>query len=210
VKTVAAVDIRADGVRQNAHRDGAFCHLKAEARRTVADVQTHAAFQGGSDGCTQFAGWGENAVWLAVVAVGDDVARAEQFSDFVEVWRVITNVYHQRQVAVLFLDSFRTFQWRNAILTDHAAAHARFQANDKIRVTFNRLFHRIGVDVSQISQLVLRNQSNAGDVQQSVNLGCRFAGDGVKIVHVIRPGTARIHHGGDTSGNAHAVWSSSW
>ena len=114
-------------------------------------------------------------------------------------------MHHQRQVAVLFLNRFRARQRGDAVFTDHAAAHARLQANDKIRVALHRLLHRVGVNIRHIGQLVLGDQPHAGDVQQGKHLGGGFAGDGVKIVHVVGAGTARVHHGGDAGGNAHAV-----
>ena len=72
-------------------------------------------------------------------------------------------------------------------------------------MAFHRLFHRVGVNIGHVGQLVLGNQPHAGDVQQGKHLGGCFAGDGVKIIHVVGPGTARVHHGGDAGGNAHAV-----
>ena len=192
-------------MRQNAHRDGAFRHLKAEARRTVPHVQTHAALQGGGDGGAQLAGRRQNTVGFAVVAVGDDVAGTEQFGDFVEVRRVVADVHHQRQIAVLALDGFRALQRRNAVFTDHAAAHARFQADDKIRVAFYCLLHGIGINIRHIGQFVLGNQPDAGDVQQGKHLGGGLAGNFIEIIHVICPGTAGIHHGGDARGNTYAV-----
>lgn len=72
-------------------------------------------------------------------------------------------------------------------------------------MAFHRLFHRVGVNIGHIGQLVLGDQPHAGDVQQGKHLGGGFAGDGVEIVHVVGPGAARVHHGGDAGGNAHAV-----
>ncbi len=138
--------------------------------------------------------------------MGDDVAGTQQVGDFVEVWRVVANVHHQRQIAVLFLNGFGAFQRGNAVFPHHAAAHACFQADDKIRMALYRLFHRIGVDVGHIGQFVLGNQPDAGDVQQGKHLGGGFADNVVKVVHVICPGAARVHYGSDTGGNAHAVW----
>ena len=171
----------------------------------MADIQTHAALQRRRNGGAQLAGGRQNAVRLAVVAVGDDVARAQQLGNFVEVRRVVANVHHQRQVAVLFLNGFGARQRRDAVVTDHAAAHARLQADDKIRVARHRLLHRVGVNIGHVGQLVLGNQPHAGDVQQGKDLGGGLAGNRVEIVHVVGPGAARVHHGGHAGGNADAV-----
>ncbi|OMP12564.1 biorientation of chromosomes in cell division protein 1-like protein [Corchorus olitorius] len=72
-------------------------------------------------------------------------------------------------------------------------------------MAFHRLFHRVGVNIGHVGQLVLGNQPHAGDVQQGKDLGGGLAGNRVEIVHVVGPGAARVHHGGHAGGNAHAV-----
>ena len=72
-------------------------------------------------------------------------------------------------------------------------------------MALHRLLHRVGVDIRHVGQFVLGNQPHAGDVQQGKYLGRGFTGDFVEIVHVVGTGTARVHHGGDAGGNAHAV-----
>ena len=137
--------------------------------------------------------------------MGDDVASAQQFGDFIEVRRVVANVHHQRQVAVFLLDGFSALQRRNAVFADHAAAHARFQADDKVRVARHRLLHRFRIDIGHIGQFVLGNQPHAGDVEQRIDVGRSFAGQLVEIVHVIRAGAARVNHGGDAGSDTDTV-----
>ena len=137
--------------------------------------------------------------------MGNDVTRAQALGDLIQVRRVVADVHHQRQVAVLFLHRFGAIQRGDAIFTDYAATHTCLQTDDKIRVAFHRLSHRISVNIGHVGQLVLGDKPNARDIQQRIHLGGSFPGQGVKIVDVIRPGTARIHHSSDASRNTDAI-----
>ncbi|MNZ75581.1 hypothetical protein D3C78_940610 [compost metagenome] len=192
-------------MRQNTHCDGALRHLEAKTRRAVADVKAHAALQRAGDGRAQFARRRKNAVRFAVVAVGDDVARTQQIGNFIEVWRIIADMHHQRQAAILLLHLFCARQRCDAVFTDHAAAHAGFQANDKIRVALHGLLYRIRIDIGHVRQLVLSDQPDAGNIQQRENRRAGFAGDFVEIVHIVGTGTARVHDGRDASRDTDAV-----
>ena len=163
-------------MRQNAQRNRPARHFKAEAGGTVADVKAHAAVQGAGNRTAQFAGRIQNAVRLAVIAVGNDVAATQQLGNFIEVRRIIADVYHQRQIAVFLLHSLGARQRRNAVFPHHAAAHPRLQADDKVGMALHRLLHRLGVDIGQIGQFVLGNQPDAGDIEQDIDFRHRFAG----------------------------------
>ena len=192
-------------MRQNAHRNGPSGHFEAEAGGTVADIKPHAALQRAGNRAAQLTFWRQDAVRFAVIAVGNDVACAEPFGDFVEVRRVVADMHHQRQIAVFPLDGFRPLQRRNSVLADNAAAHARLQADDKIRVACDRLLHRIRVNVGHIGQLVLGNQPDAGDIEQRINVGSRFAGQLIKVIDIVCTGAPGINHGGDAGSNTDAV-----
>ncbi len=192
-------------MRQNAQRNRPPRHLKAEAGGAMADIETHAALQSASNRAAQLAGRIQNAVRLAVIAVGNDVAAAQQIGDFIEVRRVIADVHHQRQIVVFLLNGLGVRQRRNAVFADDAAAHPRLQADDKVGMTLHRLLHRGGVDIGHIGQLILRNQPDAGDVEQRINFRRRFTGQLIEVIDVVGAGAAGIDHGGDAGGDADAI-----
>ncbi len=192
-------------MRQNAQRNRPPRHLKAEAGGAMADIETHAALQSASNRAAQLAGRIQNAVRLAVIAVGNDVAAAQQIGDFIEVRRVIADVHHQRQIVVFLLNGLGARQRRNAVFADDAAAHPRLQADDKVGMTLHRLLHRGGVDIGHIGQLILRNQPDAGDVEQRINFRRRFTGQLIEVIDVVGAGAAGIDHGGDAGGDADAI-----
>ncbi|CGX60157.1 Uncharacterised protein [Salmonella enterica subsp. enterica serovar Typhi] len=127
----------------------------------MPDVQTHAARQRSCHRGAQLAVRPKNTVRLTVVTVGNDIARRQTLRYFVQIRRVIANMYHQRQVAVFLLHGFSAFQRRDAVNAYHAAAHPRLEADDKIRMAFYRLPNRISVNIGHVSQLVLGNKPNA-------------------------------------------------
>ena len=114
-------------------------------------------------------------------------------------------MHHQRQIAVFLLNGLRPLQRRNPVLANHAAAHARLQADDKIRVACDRLLHRIRVNVGHVGQFVLGDQPDAGDIEQRINVGGRCASQLIKIIDVVRTGAAGINHGSDAGGDTDAV-----
>ena len=192
-------------MRQNAQRNRPARHFKAEAGGTVADVEAHAALQGASYRTAQFAGRIQNAVRFAVIAVGNDVAAAQQIGDFIEVRRIVANVHHQRQIAVFLLNRLGARQRRNAVFSHHAAAHPRLQTNDKIGMTLHRLLHRLGVNIGHIGQFILGNQPDAGDIEQGIDFRRRFTGQLIELIDIVGAGAAGINHGGDAGGDANAV-----
>ena len=205
VEAVAAVDIRADGVGQNALRDGDACHLEAEAGAAVADVHPDAARDGIAHRRLQFTLRRQHAVGLAVKAVGDDVACGETLGDLRQIRRVIADMHHQRQTADPLLDRFGFDQRLNAVLADYAAAHARLQADDKAGQPFYGLLHRVAVDLPHIRQLALRHDAGARDIDQRVDLGGGGAGNGVKIIDMIGAGAACVDNRRDARGDADGV-----
>ena len=63
--------------------------------------------------------------------MGNNVAGGEQVGDFIEIRRVVADMHHQRQAAVFLLDLFGHLQRTDAVLPHHAAADARFDAENK-------------------------------------------------------------------------------
>ncbi len=114
-------------------------------------------------------------------------------------------MHHQRQIAVFLLNGLGARQRRNAVFADDAAAHPRLQADDKIRMTLHRLLHRSGVDIGHIGQFILRNQPDAGDIEQRINFRRRVTGQLIEVIDVVGAGAAGINHGGDAGGDADAV-----
>ena len=72
-------------------------------------------------------------------------------------------------------------------------------------MTLHRLLHRGGVDIGHIGQLILRNQPDAGDVEQRINFRRRFTGQLIEVIDVVGAGAAGIDHGGDAGGDADAI-----
>lgn len=57
-------------------------------------------------------------------------------------------------------------------------------------MTLHRLLHRGGVDIGHIGQLILRNQPDAGDVEQRINFRRRFTGQLIEVIDVVGAGAA--------------------
>ncbi|MNC76232.1 hypothetical protein D3C75_1279080 [compost metagenome] len=68
-------------------------------------------------------------------------------------------------MAIFPLDLFGHAQWLQAVLAHHAAAHARLDADDEGGVTPNGRPGESGIYVGGVSQLVLAQQADAGDVE---------------------------------------------
>ncbi len=204
-QTVAAVDVRADGIGQNALRYRHPGDLKTETGTAVADIELHAARDSLFNGGLEFALRRQNAVGFAVKAVGDDVARGEQIRNLVKIGRIVANVDHQRQPAALLLNRLRADQRLDTVFTHHAAADARLQAHDKIGQPGHRLLHRLAIDLPHVGQFVLGDDTGAGDVDQGINLGLRRAGQLVKVINMIGTGAARIDHRRHAVGHAYRI-----
>ena len=150
----------------------------------MADVEQETPLHRLTHRLAQLAGRGQDAIGLAVEAVGQQIAIPQQGDDLVQIRRRVAHVYHQRQPTVGLLQCLGHAQRLQAVLTHHAAAHPRLDADDEAGVAGNGRRGEIHVEVPAVGQLVLAQQADAG---------------------VVGPGAAGVDDGGDAGLHAHLV-----
>ncbi len=202
---VLAVDVGADGAGQDPLGNGQFRDLEAEAGAAVADVEQETPLHRLTHRLAQLAGRGQDAIGLAVEAVGQQIAIPQQGDDLVQIRRRVAHVYHQRQPTVGLLQCLGHAQRLQAVLTHHAAAHPRLDADDEAGVAGNGRRGEIHIEVPAVGQLVLAQQADARDVEQGVHPGLAAGGETLEVIHVVGPGAAGVDDGGDAGLNAHLV-----
>ena len=91
------------------------------------------------------------------------------------------------------------------VFSDHAAAHPRLDADDKVGVAANGCRGKIHIEVPAIRQLVLAQQTDAGDVEQGMHPSLAARSDLLEVIHIVGSGAAGVDDGGDAGLYAHLV-----
>ena len=145
----------------------------------MADVEQEPRRIASAHRLAQFTRRGQDAVGLAVEAVGQQIAipsRATISSRSGGVLPTCT-IGGRLPVACWICLAMRRVADR---FHHHAAAHARLDADDEAGMAPDGLPGRGRIDVCRIRQLVLAQQADAGDVEQGMHPGLAGGGDALK------------------------------